>query len=204
MGPGWRPSSRRTRALLAWRLAVVEMATVAENPLAAVWVLMWIRPPPQEAGSAGGGAAGGGGGGDGNGGRDAAAGGGDWMRLDVRGGYLLFSPSLQRLDAHCSGNSHPASCKCDRTLRAQRGATMSGRGRPLARHLLWLEEGLTMDAGAHRRRKSTAGAIDTHARRFHIRQRFEQDYRDDPTAQAILAAERARIVGEEHEPRIVP
>jgi hypothetical protein len=130
--------------------------------------------------------------------------GGDWVRLDVQGGYLLWSQSKNSLDAHCT--SCDSQCKTDRTLKA--GSGSSGQGRPLGRQLLWLRLGCDRSAVPsrvdHGALRKSMGTDTWHAERSAIRTEFTTQFGADDVAQAILAAERPRRDGEPPEPVSVP
>ena len=55
---------------------------------------------------------------------------GDWLRINVLGGYLMYSERFALLDAHCT--CHGKNCKTDRTL---------GVSAPVGRHMAWLTVG---------------------------------------------------------------
>lgn len=127
---------------------------------------------------------------------------GDWRRVDVDGGYLLWSKIGKQLDAHCLQHED---CKADRTLRpAVRGT--SSQGRPLGRQLAWLAAGTTCTTRAeHQKLKATIGRRDSLDVRIAARTHFsEQVALRDPTALEILADERPRRRDEGMEPDLAP
>ena len=127
---------------------------------------------------------------------------GDWRRIDVDGGYLLWSKTGKQLDAHCQRHKD---CKVDRTLRpAARGT--SSQGRPLGRQLAWLAAGATCPTRAeHQGLKATIGRPESLAMRIAARSLFwEEVAARDPIALEILADERPCHPGEGAEPDTAP
>ena len=129
--------------------------------------------------------------------------GGDWERVDVPGGYLLWSRRLHQLDAHCA--THP-NCKMDRTLNAPRfSGSFSGQGRPVGLHMAWLAAGpTTADKYEHLELKKSLGRIGSHAARVRGREVFMGMAQANLVARAILEDERPRHEGESAEPASVP
>ena len=65
---------------------------------------------------------------------------GDWQRVDVPGGYLMWSQARRAINAHCLCDGHGGArhCKWDRTVKAG--------DRPLGRQVAWLQLGTCDDA----------------------------------------------------------
>ncbi|CAK0794156.1 unnamed protein product, partial [Prorocentrum cordatum] len=127
---------------------------------------------------------------DGHGGPVGAA--GDWVRIDVPGGHLMWSRNHSKLDAHCG--VHGKSCKCDRTYR-------SGQ-RPLGRQLAWLEmvhvEGVAVDQDTHSRElKDLVGTRDYYGVRQWCRSKFEEFADGNPIAKALVEHESPEGPGQE-------
>ena len=129
--------------------------------------------------------------------------GGDWLRIDVDGGYLLFSATLQRLDAHCTRAGHDG-CKADRTLRPA-GNGRGGQGRPVGRQLAWLSLGNGVPTAAdHGDLRCVVGGVSYHSHRTNVRTAFERLAATNTLAAQILAAERPTRAEEGREPASVP
>jgi hypothetical protein len=118
---------------------------------------------------------------------------GDWQRVTVPGGYLLWSKNARRLDAHCTCALHALKghqgCKMDRTLNC-RGDVGGNRGRPVGRLLLWLSMGDGLSRDDHRGLKSPVGGLPLHAMRESARMSFSARAESEPLVAAILADER--------------
>ena len=69
---------------------------------------------------------------------------GDWRRVDVPGGYLMWSSPRKAINAHCLCEGHGGArrCKWDRIVKAG--------DRPLGRQMAWLQLGCHGDACATR------------------------------------------------------
>jgi hypothetical protein len=132
---------------------------------------------------------------------------GDWKRIDVPGGFLMWSKVSRALDAHCSCAAHrrgTVRCKTDRTLRESRSHD-GGQGRPLGRLLWWLASGADLDGAGHRAFKKSAGTVVNRQSRLQCRYAFQVLALSNPVAADILKDERPQRAGECcPEPEMVP
>ena len=155
-------------------------------------------------------AAGAGGSGDPRAGSAAAAGAGgsgdaraplagDWVRIDVPGGYLNWSKKKGELNAHCTTHGDGRTCKCDRV--SGPGHDAGNRGRPLGRQLLWLSWGAGLTHKEHLDSKTQVGKESLHDDRLEKRREFVAP-RDFVEACERGEVERPPKDGEDEEPLI--
>lgn len=135
--------------------------------------------------------------------------GGGWERIEVPGGFLRFSKTSARLDAHCSCHHGQTECKSDRAFGNHGDAARQDRraqgGRCLGRQLLWLKLGATMDYEHHKTLKKSVGGPKYRQQRLTCRREFSARAASEPLVAEILRAERRRADHEsEDEPVVVP
>jgi hypothetical protein len=124
---------------------------------------------------------------------------GDWVRVDVAGGYLMWSKAKGELNAHCTRHgSDGRTCKCDRVAGPRPGV----KGRPLGRHLLWLAMGEVLNAADHIAFKLKVCKADHHAERLAHRIAFAASA-VGPSVD-LLNGERPPHGGEGAEPLVSP
>jgi hypothetical protein len=136
---------------------------------------------------------------------------GDWERIEVPGGFLRFSKTLARLDAHCSCHhcAGRAECKSDRAFGNPGDEALQDRRaqgcRCLGRQLLWLKLGATMEYAQHKTLKKSVGGHQYRQQRLTCRREFAARATSEPLVAEILRAERRRADHEsEDEPLSVP
>jgi hypothetical protein len=141
------------------------------------------------------------------GGAGSSGGGDHTRRIEVPGGYLLWSSKHRTLDAHClcgHATQKQGMCKADRTLKPSTGGRQNcGQGRPLGRHLLWLSIGTAYDRADHLDAKKNVGGPSFHVQRAHCRALFELRAQEDATIAEFLSSidgERPARDGETSEP----
>ena len=111
---------------------------------------------------------------------------GDWVQIDVDGGYLKWSKTLRRCDAHCTvvGHGGPSKCKMDCTIGGQR---------PVARQAAWLCLGsmadIVGDRPEHVALKPDIGTADYLPIRRDAREGMVERAAYDPQMRALLEDE---------------
>ena len=120
---------------------------------------------------------------------------GDWLRINVLGGFLMFSERFKCLDAPCT--THTAKCKVDRSL---------GVSAPIGRHMAFLALGAdpdnVADEAEHRALKADIATAEYYECRVDGRKVF-MDGVPAETAQKVVDLETHRGgEGKGEEPRI--
>lgn len=126
---------------------------------------------------------------------------GDWIRIDVPGGYLRWSKSVGALDAHCSTHTDEGVCKADFCMKRNRGV-----GRAIGRQLLWLELGSRRCSTRSDRNecKRDVGSSHFQKERQECRSRLLAQSKTDPLLRSLFEHEPDNGRGFAFEPPKVP